>query len=230
MQQPKQTPTAPVTLADDAVETSSAERLGELGDMIRRLRETRQWTLAEASRRCGLSLSTISRIENNQLSLTFGNLVKLANGFDVDVADLFHPDVTDSNSRSWTMTRHGEGRRHDSQNYEYSYLCSDYHMRRMVPVINTVKSRSLEEFGPSLSHPGQEFIYVLEDAIDLILADTGTFRLRAGDSFYFNCNIPHALISVGSGEARVLSVIWSSSKTSQQPGPETDGGDGRQGE
>ena len=209
-------PPAPVPPDASPAVPPAHERLGELGDMIRRLREVRRWTLAEASRRCGLSLSTISRIENNQLSLTFGNLVKLANGFDVDVADLFHPDVTDANSNSWTLTRHGEGQPHDSDNYAYSYLCSDYIMRRMVPVINTVKARSLEQFGALLAHPGQEFIYVLEDAIDLILADTGTFRLRAGDSFYFNCNIPHALISVGSGEARVLSVIWSSSKPSQQ--------------
>ena len=216
MPKPKSRPAAPVPPDVSLAEPPSNEKLGELGDMIRRLRETRRWTLAEASRRCGLSLSTISRIENNQLSLTFGNLVKLANGFDVDVADLFHPDVTDANSNSWTLTRHGEGQRHDSDNYEYSYLCSDYNMRRMVPVINTVKSRSLQQFGALLAHPGQEFIYVLEDAIDLILADTGTIRLRAGDSFYFNCNIPHALISVGSGDARVLSVIWSSSKPTQQ--------------
>ncbi|MBK8083428.1 MAG: cupin domain-containing protein [Devosia sp.] len=136
--------------------------------------------------------------------------MKLAGGFGIDVADLFHPDLTDANSNSWTLTRHGEGQRHESDNYAFSYLCPDYNMRRMVPVINTVKARSLEQFGPLLAHPGQEFLYVLEDAIDLVLSDTGTFRLRAGDSFYFNSNIPHALISVGSGEARVLSVIWSS--------------------
>ncbi len=209
-------PASPPDLLGEPPTAAANGQRGELGDMIRRLRETRRWTLAEASRRCGLSLSTISRIENNQLSLTFGNLVKLATGFGIDVADLFHPDLTDANSNSWTLTRHGEGQRHDSETYAASYLCSDYNMRRMVPVINTVKARSLEQFGPLLAHPGQEFLYVLEDAIDLVLADTGTFRLRAGDSFYFNSNIPHALISVGAGEARVLSVIWSSSGP-QQP-------------
>lgn len=202
----------PATQASDTDDATA--RSGELGDLIRRLRETRRWTLADASQRCGLSASTISRIENNQLSLSFGNLVKLADGFEIDVADLFHPDMGESTVPAWTMTRNGEGRAHESTQYSYTYLCSDYDARRMVPVISDVKARSLKEFGPLLSHPGQEFIYVLEDALDLVLEDVGTFRLRAGDSFYFNCSIPHALISVGSGQARVLSTIWSSSKAS----------------
>lgn len=186
-----------------------AGQRAELGDMIRRLREARGWTLAEASKRCGLSLSTISRIENNQLSLSFGNLVKLADGFEVDVADLFHPDVGRSEASAWTLTRHGEGKPHSGPQYDYSYLCTDHHLQRMVPVINTVKCRSREEFGELLAHPGQEYIYVLESAVDVFLGEE-VIRLRAGDSLYFNSSIPHGIITVGTGEARVLSVIWSS--------------------
>ena len=195
----------------NVMEKLPAEKRAELGDLIRRLRETRRWTLADASKRCGLSLSTISRIENNQLSLSFGNLVKLANGFNVDIADLFHPDVGSPSASNWSLTRRGEGNSHSSAAYEYSYLCTDYNMRRMVPVISTVKCRTFEEFGELLAHPGQEYLYVLEDAVDLLLEGSGVFRLWAGDSFYFNSSIPHALISVGAGQARVLSVIWSSS-------------------
>ena len=195
----------------NVMEKLPAEKRAELGDLIRRLRETRRWTLADASKRCGLSLSTISRIENNQLSLSFGNLVKLANGFNVDIADLFHPDVGSPAASNWTLTRRGEGNVHSSAVYDYNYLCTDFNMRRMVPVIAAVKCRSFDEFGELLSHPGQEYLYVLEDAVDLLLEGSGVFRLWAGDSFYFNSSVPHALISVGAGQARVLSVIWSSS-------------------
>jgi transcriptional regulator with XRE-family HTH domain len=199
-----------VASAKDGVENKPQEKRAELGDLIRRLRETRQWTLADASKRCGLSLSTISRIENNQLSLSFGNLVKLANGFNVDISDLFHPDVGSTSAGAWSLTRRGEGDPYSTAVYDYKYLCGDHNLRRMVPVICTVKCRTFEEFGEPLSHPGQEYLYVLEDAVDLMLEGSGTFRLWAGDSFYFNSSIPHALISVGGGQARVLSVIWSS--------------------
>ena len=44
-----------------------------LGVVVKRLRKERGWTLAEAGRRCGLAISTLSKVENGLLSLTFDN-------------------------------------------------------------------------------------------------------------------------------------------------------------
>jgi mannose-6-phosphate isomerase-like protein (cupin superfamily) len=79
----------------------------------------------------------------------------------------------------------------------------------MVPTETRVKARSLKEFGPLDRHPGEEYIYVVEGAIEVYIEPEGPVRLRAGDSCYFDARTGHAAISVGSGDAVVLSITSS---------------------
>lgn len=60
-----------------------------LGDRIRHLRRERKLTLEEAGRLTSLAASTLSKIENDQMSPTFDVVQKLAHGFDIDITELF---------------------------------------------------------------------------------------------------------------------------------------------
>ena len=63
-----------------------------------------------------------------------------------------------------------------------------------------------EDEHPALvSHSGQEFNYVLEGKIGIVLG-TRIFELTAGDSVYFNPNIPHGQFAIG-GTAKFLTII-----------------------
>lgn len=177
----------------------------ELGKNARRLRKARGWTLSETMKRSGISVSTLSKVENGQLSLTFSNLEKLARGLDVDISELF--DKHGAETSFVTTTTRESGVRHETKNYCHEYLCQDFSGRKMTPFVTRVIARDLQEFGPLLSHPGQEFLYVLEGTIDLVIEGEEPLRLRAGDSAYFDCGKGHAAISVGPGEALTLSVI-----------------------
>lgn len=178
---------------------------GELGQNVRRLRKARGWTLSETRARSGISVSTLSKVENGQLSLTFSNLEKLATGFGVDISELF--DKPGKPTSILSATTRGSGPVHETDNYRHEYLCQDFSGRKMTPFATQVHARSLVEFGPFLKHPGQEFLYVLEGAIDLFVADEAPKRLRAGDSAYFDSGRGHAAISIGAGDAMTLSVI-----------------------
>ncbi|MBC7737171.1 MAG: helix-turn-helix transcriptional regulator [Candidatus Saccharibacteria bacterium] len=57
--------------------TNTAGQLGE------RLRQQMGWTLQDLSRRSGVSLSTLSKIENAQVAPTFDTLVKAAKGLGI---------------------------------------------------------------------------------------------------------------------------------------------------
>ena len=63
----------------------SARQSSLLGSNLRRLRAERGWTLAETAKRTGLSVGTLSKVENGLLSLPFANLSRLAGGFGVPV-------------------------------------------------------------------------------------------------------------------------------------------------
>jgi quercetin dioxygenase-like cupin family protein len=77
----------------------------------------------------------------------------------------------------------------------------------MVPIFTRVKARSIEQFGAMIQHPGQEFLFVLEGAIDLYIEPDGPVRMHAGDSYYFDARSAHAAVSVGVGDAIIVSVI-----------------------
>ena len=61
-----------------------------LAQRLRALRQARDWTLKQAAAATGVSASALSKIENGLLSPTYDNLIKIAAGLDLDVAE-FHP-------------------------------------------------------------------------------------------------------------------------------------------
>ena len=60
-----------------------------LSERLRQLRKQNGWTLNQVSEMTALATSTLSKVENNQTSLTYDNLLKLAEGLGVDMAELF---------------------------------------------------------------------------------------------------------------------------------------------
>lgn len=203
-----------MSAADPAAKAPRGELLGL---RLRRMRHERGWTLAEVSTRTGLAISTLSKVENNQISLTYNNLAKLAAGLDLDIANFFTGEtIQDSFGRRIRCVR-GEGQLHETANFGHEYLASELLHRRMVPICSRVKARSLEQFGAFDRHPGEEFIYVLEGAVDLHIEPEEPMRLRAGDGCYFDARAGHAAISVGSGDALILSVVTAPGFTPSEP-------------
>jgi transcriptional regulator with XRE-family HTH domain len=58
---------------------SSASR-PNLGQRLRELRTRNAWRIADVSRLTGLASSTISKVENGRMSLTYDKLQQLAHG------------------------------------------------------------------------------------------------------------------------------------------------------
>ena len=58
----------------------------DLGARVRELRKGRKWTLEQAAKQAGLARSTLSKIENGQMSPTYEALKKLAVGLEISVA------------------------------------------------------------------------------------------------------------------------------------------------
>ena len=178
-----------------------------LGRRLKRMRRERGWTLADVSARTGLAVSTLSKVENNRISLTYNNLAKLASGLELDLANFFTGEAVQDTFGRRVVCRRGEGQLHETQNFAHEYLVAQLLHRRMVPICSRVKTRSLEEFGELDRHLGEELVYVLEGAIELYIEPEDSFRLRAGDCCYFDARAGHAAFSVGSGEALILSIV-----------------------
>lgn len=181
----------------------------EPGLALRSLRQHRHLTLADVSARTGLPVSTLSKIENGKMSLSYDKLARLSAGLEVDIAQLFEPDTAIAPTRVHgrrSITRAGDGLAVETENYSHLYPSADLLNKRLVPIVAEPHARSLAEFGELVRHSGEEFVYVLEGTVDLHTDLYAPARLEAGDSMYFDSGMGHAYIAVGLKRCRVLSI------------------------
>jgi transcriptional regulator with XRE-family HTH domain len=179
----------------------------------RTLRRRAGLTLQELAERSGLAASTLSKIENGQLSPTFETLLRLADGLGIDVAELFNTESPiDAASARRSITRRGQGRLHVTQQYRYEMYCTDLFRKEFTPLVTTITARSIEAFQPLSRHQGEEFVYVLSGEIELHTEHYEPTRLRAGDGCYFDSSMGHACISVSKKDAEIL---WVASRANE---------------
>lgn len=175
-----------------------------IGETLRQMRQARGLTLNELARRCDLAPSTLSKIENGQMSPTYDTILSLGEGLEVDVADLFSERQTAAVSGRRTVTRAGGGVMHQTEQYDYQMLCTDLANKQFVPLKATVKANTMTRFSEMLSHPGEEFVYVLSGEVELHTQFYAPTRLVAGDSAYFDSTMGHALLKASDEDAEVL--------------------------
>lgn len=178
----------------------------KLGQRIRDIRRRNNWTLEDAARRTGLARSTLSKIENEQMSPTFDVVRKLAAGLEIELPQLFVATESDKASGRRVITRAGEGRPRVTATYEHELLSVELAQRKMIPFRTKVCARSFDEFSDWVRHPGEEFLYVLDGTIAFYTEFYEPVTLAAGDSVYYDSDMGHACVSVGDGVATILWV------------------------
>ncbi|NGZ86177.1 helix-turn-helix domain-containing protein [Duganella aceris] len=198
-----------------------AERDGNLGESLKRIRKERGMTLIEAGEKSGMPMSTISKIENNKMSLSYDKLLRICTALDIDISELFSgaPAAEKTPPRASTgrrsINRRGTGYAIDTPNYSHLYPAADLLNKRSVPIFAQIHARSLAEFGEMIRHPGEEFAVVLEGTVDLYTDLYAPARLQTGDSIYFDSGMAHAYIAVGDAPCRILSVCTSDEPNSE---------------
>nr|WP_315526770.1 XRE family transcriptional regulator [uncultured Achromobacter sp.] len=177
-----------------------------LAPRLRALRQARAWTLKQAAAATGVAASTLSKIENSLLSPTYDNLIKIAAGLDLDVAELFTASDAHMGTGRRSLSRQGEGRQYETPYYDHRLLCTALSHKRMMPFHTRVKARSFDEFQDWSRHRGEEFVYVLEGEVQLYTEFYEPARLKAGESFYIDSRMGHRVISLSKDDAIVLWV------------------------
>jgi transcriptional regulator with XRE-family HTH domain len=189
-----------------SAETKRPRQDTGFGARIKRFRLDRGLTLQQLANKAGLAASTISKVEQGQLSPTYENILRLANGLQVDVAELFDPNPDRMTSGRRSVTRAGQGARLNSPQYDYEMLCADLSNKQFIPLLTTLKAHSFSEFPGYIQHAGEEFIYVMSGQVELRTDIYAPLLLGPGDSCYFDSTMGHAGLSVGDADAVILWV------------------------
>jgi quercetin dioxygenase-like cupin family protein/DNA-binding XRE family transcriptional regulator len=198
----------------DASRVATTKALGKetLGERIRTAREMRGLGLDDISSRTGIDAATLNHIESNKILPPLGQLIKLGKALDMKMGYFISPGV----DKPVTVVRKGKGQavarygKKKSQQYGYTYesLAPEKANRMMEPFIITLMPTDTNEFS---THDGQEFIYVLEGAMEVQVGDR-TELLHPGDAVYYDSSQPHLVKPATRAKTTILAVLYTGAK------------------
>jgi DNA-binding transcriptional MerR regulator/quercetin dioxygenase-like cupin family protein len=171
---------------------------GAVGSHLRQLRAKRRLSLAQVAQAVGISVGFLSALERSQMSGSVGTLRKLARFYKTNILDFF--DATGASSRQVQpgqrkVLEAGPGVRMELLAWGNTAVMEP-HLFRVAPEAGS---------GDSYTHEGEEFLYVLRGELAITL-EKKEYRLKKGDSFYFESATPHHWKNPGRGETWVLWV------------------------
>src|SRR5688572_32676935 len=164
------------------------------------------------SERSGIPISTLSKVENDRLTLTYDKILQLSENLQIRISDLFAETeaAEESVTARRSIGRLEDAIRVETPNYDYYYLCTELRRKRMVPVLTRIRAKSLSEFGDLVSHAGEEYIHVLEGTIVVHTEFYDPVTLKAGEAIYIDSKMGHAYVAADDcDEALVLGVCSS---------------------
>jgi transcriptional regulator with XRE-family HTH domain len=172
---------------------------------LRQLRLDQGLTLKALAEKAGISDAFISRVENHKASIPIASLERLANALNVTIADLFEQDKRTVPITICRSNRGTQGRLRGPNGVTYRLLAGEKHGKLMEPLRVDVTAESCPL---ALSHPGEQFDYVLEGECELIYGKEH-IRMRQGDAAYYDATVPHTRRPIDGKSCRLLIVVAS---------------------
>jgi transcriptional regulator with XRE-family HTH domain len=184
-----------------------------VGEKVKALREQKGLSLRELADLTGFSSALLSQMENHLVSPSLGTMFKLAKALGIRVGDFLgetegEPFAIVRKDERKTVSRFASK---EGVKYGYSYesLGFEKKNRRMEPFIVTLEPATVKTSKISV-HDGEEFIFVLEGEMEVILGNH-TDVLYPGDSIYYDSNIPHRVQCHQDKATRILAVLYTAS-------------------
>lgn len=178
-----------------------------IGAALRRRRVASKLTLAEVGAGAGVSSAMLSRIENGAATASLDSLERLCEALGVTMAELFQE--TDKQSGMAQLIKRDDqmevvrvGTKHG---HTYRLLSYDRGPRKIFEPFFIEMDKESKSW-PRFSHPGTEFIYMLQGRMEYRFGDD-TYILDPGDAFTFSGNVVHGPERILDERARFLSII-----------------------
>ncbi len=181
-----------------------------VGERIKTLREQKNLSLKELADLTGFSTALLSQMENHLVSPSLGTMIKIAKALGIKVGDL----LGETEGEPFSIVRKDErkpvSRFASKEGVKYGYfyesLGFEKRNRHMEPFIVTLEPATIKTSKTSV-HDGEEFIFVLEGEMEVILRNH-TDVLYPGDSIYYDSNIPHRVQCHKDRVTKILAVLY----------------------
>ena len=180
-----------------------SKELNQVGKRLREMREICGYSPEDAALHIGTTPAQLLEYEESGDNIPISVLFELTAYYGVDMTEILtgkSPKLS-----TYCVSRRGHSFGIDRYpGYHFESLAYNFKRRIMEPLMVTVEPDNKEMV--LVTHPGQEFNYVVEGTIMVIL-DNEEIILEAGESIYFDPMIPHGQKAMNNTPARFLTVI-----------------------
>ena len=183
-----------------------------VGEKIKSIRETTQISVSELAERTGLAEEQINRIENNVDIPSLAPLIKIARALGVRLGTFLDDQdevgavvcrKEELNNSTISFSNNAMNARTHMQYHSLSNSKADRHMEPFIIDIQTTEETNYE----LSSHEGEEFIFVMEGAVEIAYGKKNHI-IEAGDSIYYDSIVPHHVHGYKGQAAKILAVVY----------------------
>ncbi|HXL21207.1 MAG TPA: cupin domain-containing protein [Candidatus Dormibacteraeota bacterium] len=166
------------------------------GQRFRRLRTKRGLSLAQVAKATSVSVGFLSALERGQMRSSVATLRRIARFYRTNILSLFetageNPRLVKPGQRKVLETSPGVR----MELLAWGHTAMEPHLFRIKPGGGS---------GESYSHEGEEFLHILRGEFEIWLNRKEHYRLKRGDSLYFESSTPHRWKNPGATEAWLL--------------------------
>jgi transcriptional regulator with XRE-family HTH domain len=181
------------------------EKIKEIAIRIKELREISDISAEEMARLLNIDIETYESYEAGEKDIPASILYGISNELKVDMSVLLRGE--NPKMHVFTVTRKDKGvgveRRKE---YKYQSLASNFVHKKAEPFVVKVEPKPEGTKISMNSHPGQEFDFVLEGTLKVVIHNN-EIVLEEGDSIFFDSNYPHGMAAIGGKSAKFLAII-----------------------
>lgn len=169
-----------------------------LGEKIKLMRNHVGLTQNELADRCELTKGYISQLENNLNSPSIATLTDILTALGSNLSEFFQEETEEK-----VVFTKDEFIEKDSDGVLWTWLIPNAQKNMMEPVLVELSENG--ETAADIPHEGEEFGYVLEGKISIVLGNK-PYACKKGETFYYAASKPHLIKNKGKGKAKFLWV------------------------
>jgi len=182
-----------------------SEKIKQVAMRIKSIREISGLTTKEVAGKLNISQEQLESYENGSTDIPVSILYELAGAYKVELTSLLTGE--EPKMREFSLVRKGKGPQAERRKeYNYQDLAYNFRDKKAEIFHITVAPHDLATSHTPYAHDGQEFSYILEGTLKIIMEDHELI-LNEGDSLYFDPMRPHAMIAMHNKPAKFLAVI-----------------------
>ena len=182
-----------------------SDQIKQIAARIKELREISGISIEDLAKEFKITAETYQEYESGNKDIPVSFLYEISNKFNVELTAI----LTGGGPKlhTYALVRKGKGISVDRRKqYKYQNLAYNFIQKKAEPFLVSVEPDAENAPMHFNSHPGQEFNYVLEGSLKIIINEH-ELVLNEGDSLYFDSGASHGMKALDNKPAKFLAII-----------------------